>query len=229
MLAMAFAVSTSGFQSGCEHIAKEVDIALVPPITGDPYWFKTLSKNDILQKTEHALRLALLMTIRWYKRANYKSGDFYNEVYIVTREPSGLPSTTPILMADGTKKTMEEIFQKVINKKLGRFALRFGETEYIPLEKPIRVVSMDKFGKKVQSKVLSISRRPRPKVPFVHLKTESGRELVCDPQRGFYVRCKGYKRLYRADQLKIGTRILAFDEKTQDVVEDTVVSLEREN
>jgi hypothetical protein len=46
---MAFAISISGFQSGCEHIAKEVDIALVPPITGDSYWFRTLSKRILQQ------------------------------------------------------------------------------------------------------------------------------------------------------------------------------------
>jgi hypothetical protein len=164
---------------------------------------------------------------RWYKRANYKSGSFYNEVYVVTREPSGLPSTTPVLMANGKQKTMDEIFRTVVAKRLGKFTLKFGDMEYIPLEKPLKVISKGKDGKKHVSKIQAVMRQPPPKVPYIRLMTASGKELLCDPQRGFYVRRKGYERLYRADRLRIGMKILAFDENTESTIEDPITSLER--
>lgn len=223
---LAAVISHSGFQSGCEELAKDADVALVPPISGDPYWFKTLTTEDIVEKAQIMLTLAVLVASKWYSKRSYKTGDFYNEVYVVTREPSGMPGSTSVKMADGTTKSMEDLFNKVVKSKLGKWVLKFGDLEYIPLEKPLKVKSKDKFGKIVTSKVNAIMRRKRPSTPYVYLKTASGRELICDPQRGFYIKEEGYERLYRADQLKIGMKILAYDEKTDDVFEDELVAIE---
>jgi hypothetical protein len=223
---LASIISRSGFQSGCEELAKDADVALVPPISGDPYWFKTLTVEDVIRKAQYMLDLALLVTLRWYSKRCYKSGDFYNEVYVVIREPSGMPRSTPVKMANGTTKIMEDLFKEVVNHELGKWVLKFGELEYIPLEKPLEVKSKDKLGRIVTSKVRAIMRRKRPSTPYIRLKTATGRELICDPQRGLYVREKGYERLYRADQLRIGMKILAYDEEADKVFDDELIEIE---
>lgn len=222
-------ISKSGFQSGCEELAKEADVALVPPISGDAYWFRTLTIEDVITKSQHMLDLALLVTSAWYSRRSYNTGDFYNEVYVVTREPSGMPRTTPIKMANGTMKSMEDLFKEVVKGELGKWVLKFGDLEYIPLKKPLKVKSKDKFGRIVTSRVRAIMRRKRPSTSYVRLKTATGRELICDPQRGLYVREKSYERLYRADQLRVGMKILAYDEETDNVFEDELIAIERVN
>ncbi|TSA43176.1 hypothetical protein D4R54_01325 [archaeon] len=224
---MGAMISRNGFQSACEAIAKEADIALVPPITGAPSWFKRLTERAILRKAEYLLRFTLLHAITRYKRNSYERGEYYNQVYLITRESSGLPSTSEVRMANGSRLTMAQIFNKVVKKRLGSYALSFGDLEYVPLRRPLEVMSVDKDGRKVMSRISAVIRQKRRFPYYVKLKTMSGKELVCDPQRGLYTLKNGRQRLIRADKLRLSMRILSYDESRKKVIQDEVISIER--
>ena len=211
----AMVVGRHGFQAGCEETAKRADIALVPPITGNVAWLKYLTFEEVAERVEDAIKVFLLGEIFWLDASSYTNGNFYNGVFVSTRESSGMPGETKIRKADGSETPMKAFIDAAITKNANKYRIPLsrGRT-YIPLFDPPILQSLDKDGQLAHSPVRSIIAGPPTTITFFKVKTIKGRQLIADGQRAVYVMDAhgSHRRLVRVDKLKVGTKIIGVSE-----------------
>jgi hypothetical protein len=220
-------VARKGFQSGCEETAKRADIALVPPITGSVEWLNVLTEEEVLDRVTDAVKIFTLGDAWRRDRNSYRNGDVYNSIYVGTREPSGLPGTTRIRQGDGSEIPMKDFIGEALAKPENRFGLPLSrERTYVPFFVPPRVQSNTKGGQLISSEVGSTTIGSSRGIRFYRVRTETGRELVADGQRGLYTMPPGRSshQLVRVDCLRVGTQILCTnDDGTQTRLESISV------
>lgn len=207
----AMVVARKGFQSGCEETAKRVDIALVPPITGDTEWLSVITEEEVLERVEDAVKVFTLGESWQRDASSYAKGDVYNAVYVATREPSGMPGSTRIRQGDGTERPMRDFIREAMAKPENRFRIPLSrQRTYVPLMDPPTVQSVTRDGSVVSSRVASTIVASAAGLRFFRVRTETGRELIADGQRALYtVDCDHQgRRLVRVDRLKVGTPLL---------------------
>lgn len=211
---LGMVVGRRGFQSGCEETAKRADIALVPPITGNPEWFKVITLEEIIERLSDAVRSFLLFGVHWLQNTKRDHGDFYNEIFIITREPSGLPGNTNISAGKERNISMSKFVEEALQHPENQFVIPLSrERNLHPLFKPVEIMSADDEGNQVVSHVRSIVSGKSTQIKFYKVQTANGREMIADGQRALYViDDNNHRRLVRVDQLKVGQQILVADE-----------------
>jgi hypothetical protein len=225
---LGMVVARHGFQSGCEESAKRGDCALVPPITGNTEWHKFITEEEILEGTRDAVRALLLFGCHWLPDQERAHGDFYNEVFVLTREPSGLPGKTKVTSPSAGQISMKDFVEAALAMPANAFPIPISNGRVLyPLFDPVEITSVDRQGKQVTSRVRSIVKGRATGIEFYRVRTESGREITCDGQRALYIIDDyGLQRLVRVDTLRVGAAVLVADEthgsKTERV---TVVEL----
>lgn len=211
---LGMVVARHGFQAGCEESAKRADCALLPPITGDTDWHKLITKEEIIERTRDAMRVLLLFGCHWLPGQERAHGDFYNEIFVLTRQPSGMPGTTKVSSPAAGQVSMKDFVEAALAKPVNAFTIPIsGGRVFYPLFDPIEITSVDRQGNQVISRVRSILKGSGAGVAFYRVRTDSGRELICDGQRALYViDSHGRQRLVRVDTLRVGAAVLVADE-----------------
>jgi hypothetical protein len=144
---LGLVVGRRGFQSGCEETAKRCDIALIPPLTGNTDWLKLITREEILERVRDAVRALLLFGVHWLSASSRGSGDFYNEVFVVAREPSGLPGTTKIAIPNGENITLSDLIRAALKEPENQLVIPLRRNrELHPLFKPVEVTSLSPDG-----------------------------------------------------------------------------------
>ncbi len=219
----AMIVARKGFQSGCEETAKRADIALVPPITGSVEWFSVLTEEEVLDRVTDAVKIFTLGDACRQDRSSYLTGDVYNSIYVGTREPSGLPGSTRIRQGDRSERSMKDLIDDALAKPENRFRIPLSrDRTYVPFFAPPTVQSAAKDGSMKSSEVSSMIIGSSAGMRFFRVRTEGGRELIADAQRGLYTVPQGRsgRQLVRVDCLKVGMQILCSnDDGTQTQLE----------
>jgi len=211
---LGMVVARHGFQSGCEESAKRGDCALVPPITGNTEWHKLITEEEILERTRDALRALLLFGCHWLPDQECGHGDFYNEVYVLTREPSGLHGKTKVMSPSARQVSMKSFVEAALAKPANAFPIPISGGRVLhPLFDPVEIISVNREGKQVTSRVRSIVKGRATGIEFYRVRTESGREIISDGQRALYIIDDyGLQRLVRVDTLRVGAAVLVADD-----------------
>lgn len=225
----AMIAARKGFQSGCEETAKRADLALVPPITGSVAWLSVLTDEEVLDRVMDALKIFILGGSWQLDQNAYSTGEFYNSIYVGTREPSGLPGSTTIRQGDGSERSMEEFINEALAKPENRFRIPLsrGRT-YVPFFVPPSVQSMARDGTLKSSTVNSTIIGSSQGMRLFRVRTESGRELIADAQRALYTMPEGRtsRQLVRVDSLRIGMPILCSNEDATETRSEKVTVVE---
>lgn len=211
---LGMVVARHGFQSGCEESAKRADCALIPPITGNAEWHKLITEEEIIERVRDAARALLLFGCHWLPDQSRESGDFYNEVFVLTREPSGLSGKTKVRTPSFGQVSMEDLVGAALAKPANAFPIPISRGRVLhPLFDPVEITSVNREGKQVSSRVRSIISGSTRDIEFYRVRTESGREITCDGQRALYsIDEFGFQRLVRVDTLRVGAAVLVADE-----------------
>jgi hypothetical protein len=228
----AWIVARKGFQSGCEETGKRSDIALIPPITGSVDWLSVLTEEEVLERASDAVKIFVLGESWRRGTQSYRLGDMYNAIYVGTREPSGMPGTTKIRGSDGTDSPMREFVGEALKKPQNQFRIPLsGDRFYIPFFSPPIVQSMAKDGTIVSSPVASTIISSSNGIRFFRIRTNAGRELVADAQRGLYIIPpeRNSRKIVRVDMLTVGDKILCANEDGTESRLETITAIEEIN
>jgi hypothetical protein len=148
-------------------------------------------------------------------------------VFVVTREPSGLPGETKITIPSGESIPLSELIRSALKEPENQLSIPLSRgPEFHPLFKPVEVKNFAPDRSMRSSQVRSVISGPRIGISFYRVRTAGGKEVVCDGQRALYVAmASGASRLTRVDHLKPGAKVMVQD--GEKVKSDPIIEVNR--